>query len=389
MNTVVTNRVVFWLSLLGIQVAGYLTLSHLHLLTLYCARGQGCEQVARYSLAHGLGIPALAMVPTAIFGLAFFLLLAICCAVRAVVSSRFLRWGIGVAQWGGAFMALFISVWLSFFEAYIIHGWCLWCLASAGIVLAIFLILTLEMLAAGRPRSRFEVALPNTRRDLGRFAAIFAVALLLDGGTAFALRHAPAAQYAAVTETTAATRSSSLLPPGTHEYGNQAASYTLVEFGDYACPHCQAAQPTVERIVARYPNTLNFAFHYTPIVNDGNNPFLVPRAAEAAAQQGKFWEMHTRLFAQAHALGPSGQPVTLGWVMATAGALGLDQARFQRDLYSPVTTRAILGDEQLSDTFHVTGVPTFFVLDPNGKSWRFNDPDTLERWLADPGRLGK
>ena len=386
MNYIVVNRIVFVLSLLGVQVTGYLTLSHLNLLTLFCARGLGCDKVAQDPLAHGLGIPALAMVPTAVFGLAFYLLLIILCDARAMARTRFMRWGLGVAQWGFALMAMFISLWLTFAEAYVIHGWCLWCLASAGIIGGIFAITTLELLAATRPRPEAESAVRGRPADATRFLAILLVALLFDGSAAFAFRHLPVAHYAAVTESP--SRKSALLPAGTHLQGNSAAAYTLIEFGDYACPHCQAAQPSVEQLLAQHAQTLSYAFHYCPIFDDAGNPFLAPRAVAAAAAQGKFWEMHTRLFAQERAIAPSGQPITLGWVMATAAALGLDQARFQRDLFSADTTQIVLSEEHLGNTFKVSGVPTFFLIDPDGKIWRFNDFDSLQRWLTAPGRLG-
>jgi len=175
---------------------------------------------------------------------------------------------------------------------------------------------------------------------------------------------------------------SPLVPPGSHCYGNPAAPYTLVEFGDYVCPSCQAAQPVVERILTERRDSLSYVFHFLSIEEDAGDAPLAPRAAEAADLQGKFWEMHTRLFAEEAALAADGHELTTARVQALAENIGLDGKTFRRDLTSPATRRAVKRDQDLADAFEVEMAPTFFVIEPTGKTTRLIGIDALQHWLA-------
>ncbi len=149
--TVLTNRIIYILSLLGVQVAGYLTLAHLNILALICGKMSGCDKVAHHVSSHGFGIPLLAPIPTAAFGLGFYLLMVFLCQARAGARSPAATWGIAVLQWGMALLGVLMSGWLTFLEKYVIHGWCPWCLASAAIIVLIFATLTVELLAPAHP----------------------------------------------------------------------------------------------------------------------------------------------------------------------------------------------------------------------------------------------
>ncbi|MHB9130124.1 MAG: vitamin K epoxide reductase family protein [Armatimonadota bacterium] len=381
-----TNRVVFVLSLIGVQVAGYLTLAHLNVLQLVCGRLHGCNTVAQHPTAHGFGIPALSMVPTAAFGFAFFGLLMVLCSLRAAARSRREAWGIGAVQWGVSLMGVTLSGWLTFLEEYVINAWCLWCLASAAIVLLIFITVTVEMLLSARPpRADFEEVSVRYPREVPRFLMIVLVALLFDGSAVWALHRSPMVNQVQVAEETS-MKKSSLILPGAHLVGKPTAPYTLVEFGDYICPHCQIVQPAVEKYLAKYPDGMNFVFYYCPILDDPDGPpALAARAVEAAAAQGKFFEMHTRVFKQLH-LEPASS-VRLDWVLKTAKALGLDMVKFQADLDSPAIRQAIKQWEDLAEKVEIDGVPTFFIIEPSGKTTRIVGDKGLEKWFAEHGTL--
>src|SRR3712207_2432708 len=112
-----------------------------------------------------------------------------------------------------------------------------------------------------------------------------------------------------------------------HVRGPVDAPLTLVEYGDFECPFCGRATGTVEELRARFGNQLRYVFRHVPLVDVHPHARLAAEAAEAAAAQGRFWEMHDRLFAGQDRL-------TAEDLLGYAAATGLDVPRFARDLGS-------------------------------------------------------
>ena len=146
------------------------------------------------------------------------------------------------------------------------------------------------------------------------------------------------------------------IPVNEHDHimGPADASVTLVEYGDYQCPHCQAAWPQVEMVLQRFGRGLRYVYRHFPIST--LHPLAKPAAetAEFAGAHGLFWEMHSALFANGHQLsGP-----TLG---ALASQLGLDVAELQealeRGIYAPKVESDFAGGVRSG----VNGTPCFFV----------------------------
>src|SRR5690606_37035707 len=81
-------------------------------------------------------------------------------------------------------------------------------------------------------------------------------------------------------------------PAVDHIRGPVDAPVTLVEYGDFECPYCGQAEPVVRELVRRFGNDLRFVFRHLPLVDVHRNADLAARASEAAAAQGKFWEMY-------------------------------------------------------------------------------------------------
>src|SRR5215470_16263136 len=93
-----------------------------------------------------------------------------------------------------------------------------------------------------------------------------------------------------------ATRSPVEIKGGGHFRGPENAQLTLVEFGDYECPSCGAYHPFVKEILNRYPEKLRLEFHHYPLISVHPNAMMGAMAAEAAGEQGHYWEMHDALF---------------------------------------------------------------------------------------------
>jgi len=139
-----------------------------------------------------------------------------------------------------------------------------------------------------------------------------------------------------------------------HGEGPADAPLTLVEYGDYQCPYCGAAYPVVKRLQKRLQKKLRFVFRNFPLTQAHPYALIAAEAAEAAALQGKFWEMHDLLFEQQTAFNPD---IILQW----AERIGLGLERFQDDSKQGVVEKRIQEDRQSGIRSGVNGTPTFFI----------------------------
>jgi protein-disulfide isomerase len=135
--------------------------------------------------------------------------------------------------------------------------------------------------------------------------------------------------------------------------GDANAPVTIVEFSDFQCGFCYRVNPTLAQLLDRYQGKVRLLFKHSPIEGHTAAP-LAHRAAYAAQQQGKFWEMHDRIFANQRAMDREA-------LLAHASALGLDLARFTADLDSPRAQAVLDRDQAEAAKVGVDGTPTFFV----------------------------
>lgn len=141
--------------------------------------------------------------------------------------------------------------------------------------------------------------------------------------------------------------------------GPQNSPITLVEYGDYQCPSCAAYHPVVARVLQRYPTQVKLEFHHFPLVQIHANALLASLAAEAAGEQGRFWEMHDVLFQQQNVWSPSLNPQSEFLVYASR--LSLDPNRFMRAIRSPEAQQRVLEDVARARDLKIDSVPAFFL----------------------------
>lgn len=157
--------------------------------------------------------------------------------------------------------------------------------------------------------------------------------------------------------------SNSTASPSNHVEGNNTKGVTLVEYGDYQCPACESYYPIVKEVVAKYKDQIQFQFRNLPLTQIHQNAFVGARAAEAAALQNKFWEMHDMLYENQDTWSESSDPASYFYKYATELGLNLDQ--FKKDYASSKVNDTINAD---LNAFKKTGAqqatPTFFL---NGK----------------------
>jgi protein-disulfide isomerase len=164
-----------------------------------------------------------------------------------------------------------------------------------------------------------------------------------------------------------------LTPPVTerdHVQGSKTARVTLVEYGDYQCPSCLQAYPIMIDIQEHLGDKMRLVFRNFPLTTVHPNAEHAAEAAEAAGAQGKFWEMHDYLFEhQVH--------LDDAHLLRYAEKIGLDTARFKRDLETHTFAGRVREDVQSGIRSGVNGTPTFFI---NGV--RHDGPWDLETLTA-------
>ncbi|MGH7580314.1 MAG: DsbA family protein [Gemmatimonadales bacterium] len=159
-----------------------------------------------------------------------------------------------------------------------------------------------------------------------------------------------------------------LTPPVTerdHALGPADARVTLVEYGDFECPHCGALHSLLQAARKAFGGNLRLVFRHFPLRSSHPHALAAAKAAEAAAEQGKFWEMHDRLFQRQTEL--EDEDLT-----RHARKIGLDLGRFERELGARAHEVRIREDLASAAQSGANGTPSLFI---NGE--RYEGP--LER----------
>ena len=135
--------------------------------------------------------------------------------------------------------------------------------------------------------------------------------------------------------------------------GPEDAEVTIIEYSDFQCPFCARVQPTLAQIEATYGDRVRRVYKHLPLRIHPEAPGAAA-ASEAALRQGKFWEMHNKIFASQRELGDA-------VYRRFAEELGLDLERFDADRNSPEVKQRIERDEQEAQSLGVSGTPAFFI----------------------------
>jgi len=152
----------------------------------------------------------------------------------------------------------------------------------------------------------------------------------------------------------------------------------LEEYGDYQCPPCGLLYPVLKDIEHEYGKQLQIVFHHFPLTKIHKNAMNAARAAEAARNQGKFWEMHDRLYRNQNAWKDLDDPRPM--FIQYARDLGLNTDRFTRDLDSPDVEQRIAADMQKGTSIGITGTPTLLI-DGNMLRYEATTPDGVRQGI--------
>ena len=210
------------------------------------------------------------------------------------------------------------------------------------------------------------------------FVATFVAAFVLGRVTAnkgtgdAADKGADKGAIAANTETAASAPGESDIIPIGSSYatgGPATAPVTIVEFSEFQCPFCKRVGPTMKQIKEKYGDKVRVVFKHNPLPFHKDAPYAA-QASIAAGQQGKFWEMHAKLFENQKALKKAD-------IDGYAKAIGLDMAKFNKAVDSKDVKDQIAADQALAKKVGARGTPNFLI---NGEQLSGAQP--LNRFTA-------
>jgi protein-disulfide isomerase len=141
--------------------------------------------------------------------------------------------------------------------------------------------------------------------------------------------------------------------------GPSTAKVKITEYADFQCPACAAMAPIVADLLAKYPNDIELTFKHYPLTQIHPRALLAAKASEAAGKQGKFFEMHDKLFTgqSTWSSNSKAEEIFIGY----ATELGLDVDQFKTDLKDATIAAKIRSNQAEGNKDGVQGTPTFLV----------------------------
>lgn len=155
-----------------------------------------------------------------------------------------------------------------------------------------------------------------------------------------------------------------------HFVGEGTTGVELIEYGDFQCPACGRYYPVIKQIKEKYGDRIKFVFRNFPLDSIHPNARAAHRAAEAAGRQGKFWEMHDKLYESQQVWSNDNNPYDS--FKTYAQELALDMTKFDTDYKSEAVNKAINADLSAGQALKATSTPTFVL---NGKKL---DDETMQ-----------
>jgi len=157
--------------------------------------------------------------------------------------------------------------------------------------------------------------------------------------------------------------------------GNASSSVQLIEYSDFQCPACTSYYPILKQVEAQFGDKVAFIYRHYPLYQIHANADMAARASEAAGKQGKFWEMHDKLFENHDKWADLLDPTSA--FVGYATDLGLNVSQFKTDLDSAEVKQAVADDYVRGQKIGVEGTPTFVL---NGV--KIQNPTSVEAFAA-------
>ncbi|CAN5732760.1 hypothetical protein BH11ARM2_BH11ARM2_18290 [soil metagenome] len=344
MKAATLNRISLVLSLIGMYVAGTMSLEKLLGIEVPCGAGGGCSAVTNSAAAFWFGLPV------AFIGFGGYVVLA---ALSAIRSSQTLTEAGGLIK-TGLFVSAFgflASVWFQYNAILVQHHFCPWCFASA--LLMTGLLVTHVLLNKELAKESSDRTLGT--RDLlpmGGAVMLIIIALGIQGSV---MKKSDGRTMELSAEQTKGVQ---LVPDRANIYGDPKAPVTIVEFADLCCPVCQRMGPMTREFVDKHPGKVRLVYRHFPLPMHalGNTAASM---AEYAADKGRFWQ-----FAECFNQGE--EPKDPQILKDAAMAAGLDLTDMGKRLSNdkdPAYDR-VQRDREAADKLGLNSTPTFIIMAP-------------------------
>jgi protein-disulfide isomerase len=169
---------------------------------------------------------------------------------------------------------------------------------------------------------------------------------------------------------------------GDHVFGKKDSKVTLIEYGDFQCPGCGSAYPNLKAVSEKYEGQLTFVFRNFPLTSIHPNARAAAAVAEAAGLQGRYWDMHNKLYESQSSWSSLDASQRTDFFVGYAKDLGLNVDTFKKDLSNQKVGQKIDFDIALGKKAGVVGTPTIYL---NGKavdSAIWNDKSQLDATIV-------
>lgn len=258
--------------------------------------------------------------------------------------------------WGLSLLGIGISIWYQYISLAVIVTFCPWCFLSACTIGLIFLLATYDLWVFGRDISG------ENKLVVGVLSAI----VVLLGIVYFPVLRGYIGRIAFESKDKVSDMplelQDRLITEGIHAYGDLKSEYYLIEYADFQCGHCKIATAWLKENYKRAPKPIQVVYRHFPL-DSHRWASAAATAAEAAGEQGKFWEMAEKIFANQDAL--SAQDFNPIMFLEWAKELGLLTEKFKTDMNSDKIINKVAAD-RASVEEEVPRTPTFFLVTPAG-----------------------
>lgn len=339
------NRILMFLGLAGMFIAGFLSYTHAAKLSIPCGAESGCDKVAQHASAYWMNIPV------AYFGLAAYIVLTLLALGRAYAEPpqfRLLsRVGLLISIVG-----LFTSIYLLYVAIDEIHALCWWCIASG-----ITMLLTFIFHGVLCGKDSIEKA-QGWMTDMVAFG--IGTVLAFGGVAVYAGQLAKVGDFKPVLEGKNATPEM-LVPDEKYFQGSPNARITIVEYADFLCPACRQNFGPFKDFVDKHPDTIRIAFRHLPWFEKEEHAMSVPAAviSEIAADKGKFWA-----YVGAALTAPPEKVVTIDGLFEIAQKIGLDKDETKQeyqDRQKELVDR-VFADYEKAKKMGIQLTPTYIIM---------------------------
>ena len=281
-----------------------------------------------------------------------------------------------LAVWLMAAPAVGISWWLQSISIYQLISFCPWCMGSAFLVTFIFLLASRDLFLNGKPLAGEQKLLVGTVTFIAALSFLMALPDIM--------AHIRNAQGKAAAEVVGPVVEPPTAPPiktaDMEVTGPADAPFTIVEFADYQCPHCAKTSIMLSEELKKHPNRFRFAFRNYPLQMH-HWASQAALAAEAAGEQGKFWQMHDFLFA--HQADMAKPDFSQSNFTKYAASLGLNTQQFEQDAASDKIISKVANDSTTAQQIKVQMTPTFFIINRKGGLYQITGMTPMKVALED------